>query len=85
LTDRAIQSREGEVSCVRDVGVAGSNPVTPTTDFPNCKTNVKAERGCQSKIKLFAKLISRVMQFLNLPKVIREASKLSESDLSGSG
>jgi hypothetical protein len=33
LTDRVIESRKGKVSCVRDVGVAGSNPVTPTTDF----------------------------------------------------
>ena len=33
LTDRAIESREGEVGYVRDVGVAGSNPVTPTIDF----------------------------------------------------
>src|SRR6266851_4026985 len=31
--DRVIQSREGTVSYVRDVGVAGSNPVTPTIDF----------------------------------------------------
>src|ERR1700674_1200248 len=31
--DRVIESRESEVSCVRDVGVAGSNPVTPTIDF----------------------------------------------------
>jgi hypothetical protein len=31
--DRVIQSREGYVSCVRDAGVAGSNPVTLTTDF----------------------------------------------------
>jgi hypothetical protein len=30
LMDRVIQSPEGEVSYVRDVGIAGSNPVTPT-------------------------------------------------------
>jgi hypothetical protein len=33
LMDRVIESREGEVSYVRDVGVAGSNPVTPSIDF----------------------------------------------------
>ena len=31
LTDRVVKSREA--SCVRDIGVAGSNPVTPTIDF----------------------------------------------------
>jgi hypothetical protein len=33
LTDRVIQSRGRPTGYVRDVGVAGSNPVTQTTDF----------------------------------------------------
>src|SRR5260370_37209049 len=33
LTDRVIQSREGKVSYVRDVGAAGSNPFTQTIVF----------------------------------------------------
>ncbi len=32
LTDQVIQSRSGPMGYVRDVGVEGSNPVTPTTD-----------------------------------------------------
>src|ERR1700729_771638 len=33
LTDRVIQSLGRPMGYVRDVGVAGSNPVTPTIDF----------------------------------------------------
>jgi hypothetical protein len=33
LVDRVIQSRGRPMGYVQDVGVAGSNPVTPTTDF----------------------------------------------------
>jgi hypothetical protein len=46
-------------------------------------TNVRAEHGCQGKIKRSAKLTLLECQFLTLPNVICGAGKPSESDLFG--
>ena len=45
LTDRVIQSRGRLMGYVRDVGVAGSNSVTPTIDFTCCQVAPVAHLG----------------------------------------